>query len=63
MQALQKVYYSLQQQKVNCVKHITTITELVVVRSICSTYTCAVKSNLVATVTRATLCHRCCKEL
>ena len=47
---VQKIYYSLQQQKMKSAR-ITTITELVVVWSVCST--CMVV--LVATVTHATL--------
>ena len=43
--ALQKVYYFLLQQKVKSVKHITTITELVVVWSVCSICTCTVNQR------------------
>ena len=42
---VQKIYYSLQQQKVKSVEHVTTITELVVVWSVCSTCTCAVNQR------------------
>ena len=42
---VQKIYYSLQQQKVKSVEHVTTITELVVVWSVCSTCTCTVNQR------------------
>ena len=49
---LQKIYYSLQQQEVNSVECVTTITELVVVWSVCST---SKSKLLVATATHITL--------
>ena len=44
---IQKIYYSLQQQKAKSVKHSATITELVVVWSLCSVYTSVTKSKAV----------------
>ena len=44
---LQMMYYSLQQQKVKSVKHSTTITELVVVWSLCSVCASVTKSKAV----------------
>ena len=44
---IQKIYYSLQQQKVKSVKRRTTITELVVVWSLCSVYTSVTESKAV----------------
>ena len=63
------IYYSLQQQKVKSVKRIATITELVVVWSVCITciYMYSKSKVLVATVTNSCntlrFCLRCCKEL
>lgn len=47
LRGLQKVYYSLQQQKVKNVKCITTTTELVVLRSLCSVCKSVTKSKVV----------------
>ena len=47
VQKLQKIYYSLQQKKVKSVKRSTTITELVVVWSLCSVCTSVTKSKAV----------------
>ena len=44
---IQKICYSLQQQKVKSVKRTTTITELVVVWSLCSVCTSVTKSKVV----------------
>ena len=44
---IQKIYYSLQQQKAKSLKRSTTITELVVVWSLCSAYTSVSTSKAV----------------
>ena len=58
---VQKIYYSLQQQKVKSVERVTTITELVVVWSVCSTCTCTVNQRFLwpqLLMQRFTLLHQ-----
>ena len=63
---VQKTYHFLQQQKVKSIERITTITELVVVWSVCSMHTYGkIKASCGHSYSCNALrfCLRCCKEL